>query len=436
MKEVLSSVDMTVRRTIAENEHAVVELTYQSQQAEKLMRENEQLLRENRELQISNSLQEEHINRLSKKSVLMKHTIRESQRVSNYPTSVGEEASTSAPSREEDEESVKTFTSDMTDQSKALPSTARKDRGKGSSRLGSRGSRSFSSGTRVASAQPLFQKHSSGVFDSVTKQAITKAQTMLNSICSDILAEVNADKNVDRNEKEAVASALQQVRAKIENESKRLAGDVTKVRPVQDWSCDSLPFTEQGSALSEMKDSSFIHEEDQKPSAPLNATSARLHAPDKGMKAMHSGSSWGKQPSRFMSVASDPATEHATTNSEHRPQSEPPSPSSHYPRKHGYMLQGLKPAYVVRHEKPPPKDKVLNVPTAEPAKMLQQTGKQLVTNERPKPVSHGTAKQHSQEGTEPLKGPADSTAKGRKRHIKSPDSLNSGRESVEPWEAL
>lgn len=312
MEDVMGNVDVTVRRTIAENEHVVVELAYQSQQAEKLMKENERLLKENRELQIKNNLSDEHIDHVTQRSVLMKHALRESKRNhdSLFGSRIDEETLISNEEDEgDDEESVRTFTS--INESKAPV----KDRSVNSF---------LSEKRRAQSAKPTFQKHSSKIFDSVNKDAATKAQNIVQSVCSEIAAASESDPSLGKEVRQAIFDTLSQVRTKVKSENERRQGDVSnKVRPVQQESFYHSFTSAQADLSSEEK----IQRRGNPQLLRRSLTAPSMQAIDrhaKGDESLANGSNqnMGPEYARTASVISDPLECISKNSSQHHSVSE------------------------------------------------------------------------------------------------------------------
>ena len=79
IREMVNGVDDTVRRTMAENEHMVTELTYQSAKAEELMAENDKLKRANRGLTSAKMLLEQQIAQLIQRTHRLQRVVRAEQ---------------------------------------------------------------------------------------------------------------------------------------------------------------------------------------------------------------------------------------------------------------------------------------------------------------------------------------------------------------------
>lgn len=79
IREMVNGVDDTVRRTMAENEHMVTELTYQSAKAEELMAENDKLKHANRGLTSAKMLLEQQIAQLIQRTHRLQRVVRAEQ---------------------------------------------------------------------------------------------------------------------------------------------------------------------------------------------------------------------------------------------------------------------------------------------------------------------------------------------------------------------
>mgnify|MGYP005990796613 CR=1 FL=1 len=75
IREMVNGVDDTVRRTMAENEHMTTELAYQSRRAEDVMQKNSDLTDDNKRLQSENSMLEQQVEELVKRSHLMHRVV-------------------------------------------------------------------------------------------------------------------------------------------------------------------------------------------------------------------------------------------------------------------------------------------------------------------------------------------------------------------------
>jgi len=75
IREMVNGVDDTVRRTMAENEHMTTELAYQSRRAEDIMQKNTNLSDDNKRLRSENSMLEQQVEELVKRSHLMHRVV-------------------------------------------------------------------------------------------------------------------------------------------------------------------------------------------------------------------------------------------------------------------------------------------------------------------------------------------------------------------------